>query len=216
MAIIAPVRGFGARAAVVHSLACIYKSIKHLFLGSRLAYHPGCKEWPDSGEGVMSSTSLELLQAMPIFGAISDGTLKFLLERAKDVRVKKGDFFFRENDQGSSMFVLEAGRVAVLKSWVGQTKDLAYLDMGDCFGEMALIEMCPRSASIQATEDCRAIELSIDSLHELYQHDLEQFTVIQMNISREVCRRLRRADDLLFQAQMQARAQDPNYRFHSG
>ena len=164
----------------------------------------------------MSSTSLELLQAMPIFGAINDDTLKFLLERGKDVTVKKDDFFFREDDQGSSMFVLEEGRVAVLKSWVGQTKDLAYLNIGDCFGEMALIEMWPRSASIQALEDCTAIELSSDSLHELYQHDLEQFTVIQMNVSREVCRRLRRADDMLFQAQMQASTQDPSYRFYSG
>jgi len=164
----------------------------------------------------MSSTSLELLQTMPIFGAITDDTLKFLLERSKQVRVDKDDYFFRENDQGSSMFVLEQGRVAVLKSWVGQSKVLAYLDSGDCFGEMALIEMCPRSASIQATEDCTAIELSMDDLHELYQHDLEQFTIIQMNTSREVSRRLRRADDLLFQVQMQSSTQDPNYRFYSG
>ncbi|NCF30145.1 MAG: cyclic nucleotide-binding domain-containing protein [Gammaproteobacteria bacterium] len=164
----------------------------------------------------MSSTSLELLQTMPIFGAISDESLKFLLERAKEVQVAKDDYFFRENDQGSSMFVLEEGRVAVLKSWVGQTQGLAFLNRGDCFGEMALIEMGARSASVQATEDCTAIEVSIDILHELYQHDLEQFTIIQMNMSREVCRRLRKADDLLFQVQMQTSTQDPNYRFYSG
>jgi CRP-like cAMP-binding protein len=81
---------------------------------------------------------------------------------------------------------------------------------------MALIEMGARSASIQAAEDCTAMELSIDSLHELYQHDLEQFTIIQMNMSREVCRRLRKADDLLFQVQMQTSTQDPCYRFYSG
>lgn len=164
----------------------------------------------------MSSTSLELLQTMPIFGAISDESLKFLLERAKEMQVAKDDYFFRENDQGSSMFVLEEGRVAVLKSWVGQTQGLAFLNRGDCFGEMALIEMGARSASVQATEDCTAIEVSIDILHELYQHDLEQFTIIQMNMSREVCRRLRKADDLLFQVQMQTSTQDPNYRFYSG
>lgn len=164
----------------------------------------------------MSSTFLELLQTMPIFGGISDESLKFLLERAKEVQVAKDDFFFRENDQGSSMFVLEEGRVAVLKSWVGQTQSLAILNRGDCFGEMALIEMGARSASVQATEDCTAIEVSIDILHELYQHDLEQFTIIQMNMGREVCRRLRKADDLLFQVQMQTSTQDPNYRFYSG
>jgi CRP-like cAMP-binding protein len=153
---------------------------------------------------------------MPIFGAISDDTLNFLLDRAKEISVDKDDYFFRENDQGSSMFVLEKGRVAVLKSWVQQTQGLAFLNRGDCFGEMALIEMGARSASVQATEDCTAIEVSIDTLHELYQHDLEQFTIIQMNMSREVCRRLRKADDLLFQVQMQTSTQDPNYRFYSG
>jgi CRP-like cAMP-binding protein len=164
----------------------------------------------------MSSTSLELLQAMPIFGAVSDDTLTFLLGRTKDVSVGKDDYFFRENDQGSSMFVIEEGRVAVSKSWVGQTQDLAYLDKGDCFGEMALIEMGARSASVQAVEDCTAMELSIDILHELYTHDLEQFTIIQMNMSREVCRRLRRADDLLFQMQMQTSTRDPSYNYYSG
>jgi CRP/FNR family cyclic AMP-dependent transcriptional regulator len=164
----------------------------------------------------MSGTSLELLQTMPIFGAISDDTLRFLLERATDVSVAKGDYFFRENDRGSSMFVLEKGRVAVFKTWKEQTQGLAYLDRGDCFGEMALIEMGARSASVQATEDCAAIEMSIDMLHELYQHDLEQFTIIQMNMSREVCRRLRKADDRLFQAHMQSSTQDPTYRFYWG
>ena len=153
---------------------------------------------------------------MPIFGAINDDTLNFLLERTKEVRVEKDDYFFRENDQGSSMFVLEQGRVAVLKSWVQQTQGLAFLNRGDCFGEMALIEMGARSASVQATEACEAIEVPIDILHELYQHDLEQFTIIQMNMSREVCRRLRKADDLLFQVRMQTSTQDPNYRYYSG
>ena len=164
----------------------------------------------------MTSTSLELLQAMPIFGAISDDTLNFLLERAKEVRVDKDDYFFRENDQGSSMFVLEEGRVAVLKTWVDQTQRLAFLNRGDCFGEMALIEMGARSASVQATEDCTALELSIDILHQLYQQDLEQFTIIQMNMGREVCRRLRRADDLLFQVRMQSSTSAPDYRHYLG
>jgi CRP-like cAMP-binding protein len=91
---------------------------------------------------------------MPIFGAIRDDTLDFLLERSEEVSVDKDDYFFRENDQGSSMFVLEEGKVAVLKTWVDQTQSLAFLNRGDCFGEMALIEMGARSASVQAAEEC--------------------------------------------------------------
>ena len=73
---------------------------------------------------------------------------------------------------------------------------------GDCFGEMALMDLFPRSASIRALADCTAIELTPDDLMRLYEHDLEQFTLVQMNIGREVCRRLRATDELLFRARM--------------
>ena len=45
---------------------------------------------------------------------------------------------------------------------------------------------------------------------------LEQFTIVQMNSGREVSRRLRKADDLLFQVQMQTSTPDPSERFYSG
>jgi CRP-like cAMP-binding protein len=73
---------------------------------------------------------------------------------------------------------------------------------GDCFGEMALMDLFPRSASIRALVDSTAIELTPDDLLRLYDHDLEQFTLVQMNIGREVCRRLRATDELLFRARM--------------
>jgi CRP-like cAMP-binding protein len=60
----------------------------------------------------------------------------------------------------------------------------------------------PRSASLRAVADCSAIELTPADLHRLYERDLEQFTLVQMNIGREVCRRLRSTDELLFRARM--------------
>jgi CRP-like cAMP-binding protein len=67
---------------------------------------------------------------------------------------------------------------------------------------MALMDLCPRSASVLAEEDCRAIELTAADLLRLFERDAEQFALIQMNIGREVCRRLRTTDDLLFRATM--------------
>jgi CRP-like cAMP-binding protein len=100
------------------------------------------------------------------------------------------------------MFVLETGRAAILKLWRGEQHVLRTLEQGDCFGEMALMDMKSRSASVVATEDCTAIELSAGCLFELYEHDLEQFTLIQMSMGREVSRRLRDTDDRLFEAMM--------------
>jgi len=152
----------------------------------------------------MDRARFELLQAMPFFGGVSDATLDFLLGGARSAVVSAHGFFFREGDQATGVYILEKGRVAVCKKWNGRDVVLRYLSQGDCFGEMALMDLQPRSASIRAMQDCHAIELSHDTLFRLYERDLEQFTMIQMNMGREVCRRLRQADDVLFRTHMQA------------
>jgi CRP-like cAMP-binding protein len=150
----------------------------------------------------MQEPRIELLQKMPIFGGIRDDTLAFLLGRSGMVHVRSGDYFFREDDAAQSVFVLETGRAAILKRWQGEQRLLRNLEQGDCFGEMALMDMKSRSASVLAIADCSAIELSAGCLLELYERDLEQFTLIQMNMGREVSRRLRETDDRLFEAMM--------------
>ena len=150
----------------------------------------------------MQPVRLELLQRMPIFGAIRDDALLFLLAQAREVSVAAGAYFFRENDQASSMFVLESGRVVVFKSWQGRDVVLNNMEAGDCFGEMALMDLCPRSASVRAEADCVAIELGTGDLLRLFERDAEQFALVQMNMGREVCRRLRATDEMLFRARM--------------
>ncbi|MEO5697903.1 MAG: cyclic nucleotide-binding domain-containing protein [Burkholderiaceae bacterium] len=150
----------------------------------------------------MLRARLDLLQQMPVFGAIREDALQSLLERAGTMQIAAGDFFFREQDQASSMFVLEVGQVAVAKGWQGRDFLLNRLHAGDCFGEMALMDLQPRSASVRAEADCRAIEFGTGDLLRLFERDVEQFALVQMNLGREVCRRLRATDDLIFRVRM--------------
>ncbi|MBO9515709.1 MAG: cyclic nucleotide-binding domain-containing protein [Variovorax sp.] len=144
----------------------------------------------------------ELIQQMPIFGAIGAETIEFLLGPAPVSHVRRGEYFFREHDEPTCMFVLESGHVTVSKSWAQHELLIRRLGPGDCFGEMALLDLCPRSATVRADEDCIAIELTSANLLRLFEHDVEQFALIQMNIAREMSRRLRITDDLLFRARM--------------
>ena len=162
----------------------------------------------------MLSTRVELLQGMPLFGAISEPALELLLDQAHTVNVGANAFFFREGDPASGMFVLERGRVAVMKTWRDKQWVLRHLGAGDCFGEMALMDLLPRSASVQAIEDCAAIEITPAHLHRLFESDLVQFALIQMNMGREVSRRLRVTDELLFQAEVSS-ARKPDNLFRS-
>jgi CRP-like cAMP-binding protein len=139
---------------------------------------------------------------MPVFGAIRNDALRFLLEQSRSRTVPAGAFFFRQSDPADSMFVLEAGRAAVVKHWRGRDHVVHRLEAGDCFGEMALMDLFPRSASVRADADCEAIELAAADLLRLFERDAEQFALIQMNIGREVCRRLRATDELLFRTRM--------------
>ncbi len=163
----------------------------------------------------MEKSRIQLLQSMPIFGGINDEIVEFLLSKASMVSVSKGQFYFREGDPGHAMYVLEQGEVQVIKAWNDQKIVLRQLNSGDSFGEMALIDLYPRSASVLAIEDTQAIEITNELLYELYQQNLEQFALIQMNVGREISRRLRVADELVFKAKMEYSVEDEAYRVHS-
>jgi CRP-like cAMP-binding protein len=150
----------------------------------------------------MAATRIELLQRMPIFGALREDTLQFLLEQARVKVVPAGEFFFREKDPADCVYVLESGRAAVIKSWDDGEFLLRHVERGDCFGEMALMDFFPRCASVRAVADCQALALSPSDLLRLFERDAEQFALIQMNMGREVCRRLRESDEQLFEARM--------------
>ncbi|MFI4932378.1 MAG: Crp/Fnr family transcriptional regulator [Burkholderiales bacterium] len=161
----------------------------------------------------MHTVRMELLQQMPIFGGIEDDALRFLLEPVPSITVPAGQFFFRERDPADCMYVLESGQVAVLKDWAGRELLLRHLGQGDCFGEMALLDLFARSASVRAVEDCRAMALTSAHLYRLFERDAAQFALIQMNIGREMSRRLREADEQLFRATMGEERSAPDTAF---
>jgi CRP-like cAMP-binding protein len=164
---------------------------------------------------MMEKSRIALLQQMPIFGGIREDILRFILDLSPVISIPKGQFFFHQGDKADSMFVLEQGRVAILKVGQGHEYFLHYLERGDCFGEMAVIDLFPRSASVLAMEDCSAIEISSTTLCQVYGKDLEQLAMFYMNMGREISRRLREADERLFQAKMEAVHIGEDYIFKS-
>ena len=146
----------------------------------------------------MIESRIHLLQGMPIFGGIDESTLELILRQASYIELKKGKHFFHEGQSATSMYVLETGSVTVYRTWKGLKYHLRTLGAGDCFGEMALIDCSPRSASVQALQRCQAIEISTSLFAEIYSDHPQQYTLIYMNMGRELCRRLRDADTQQF------------------
>lgn len=72
-----------------------------------------------------------------------------------------GDLIFKENEQGSEMYVIIQGSVEIRKSTgSSSSKTLTTLQKGDIFGEMAIIEKKPRSASAIALEPAKLLVLN--------------------------------------------------------
>lgn len=138
-----------------------------------------------------------IAESTPVFGALREDTLRYLFQVAEKVSVPKGCFFFKQGDGCDGMYILTRGRVAIVKIARGRHRVLRDLSAGDCFGELSLIDFCARSASSLAVEDCEAILVSNDNLYDVYRYDAEQYTLMLMNMGRELCRRLRSADERL-------------------
>jgi CRP-like cAMP-binding protein len=68
-------------------------------------------------------------------------------------RFPQGQLLFHEGDQGEDMYIIQSGRVAIKKKVEGGETTLAVLEKGDFFGEMAILERQPRSASAEMLED---------------------------------------------------------------
>src|SRR5688572_19063107 len=72
----------------------------------------------------------------------------------------KGHVLFHEGEDGEDMYIIQSGKVAIKKKVKGGDTTLAVLEKGDFFGEMAILERLPRSASAELLEDGDLIVIS--------------------------------------------------------
>ena len=85
-----------------------------------------------------------------------------------------GHVLFHEGDEGEEMFIIQAGRVAIKKKVKdGSETTLAVLEKGDFFGEMALLERLPRSATAECLEESDLIVISGDTLGDMIKSNPE-------------------------------------------
>ena len=142
--------------------------------------------------------SAEFLGRIGLFGALDNNALEQLAASLKTTMKEPGVFVFREGDASDGMYVVLHGELEVVKrSSVGVDARVSLLGDGDWFGEMSLIDMQPRSASVRSLASSRLLAISPSDLEALYRHDAKSYHLLVLNIARELCRRLRVADGVL-------------------
>lgn len=108
-----------------------------------------------AGEG--SADRAESLKPVPLFGELDDDEREQVARLFKERRFSQGQTVIREGSGGAAFFVIESGEATVL---VGGD-ERARLGPGDWFGEIALIDEGPRSATVVATTDlvCQGVTI---------------------------------------------------------
>jgi CRP-like cAMP-binding protein len=145
----------------------------------------------------VSSPDLKaFLVATPFFGGLSDASLELLISMLAERRCEAGAVVVAEGEPGRAMYVVHSGELVVSKRGEsGRMVRMAGLGPGDFFGEMTLIEMQNRSAAVVAQGPTVLYELTAQNLYAYYKADIHAYVLVMQNINRELCRRLRRADD---------------------
>jgi CRP/FNR family transcriptional regulator, cyclic AMP receptor protein len=148
------------------------------------------------------------LLATPFFGGLSDASLDLLVSMLVERRFEVGATVVAEGEPGRSMFVVHSGKLDVSRRGEsGRVLHMAILEPGDFFGEMTLIEMQNRSATVVVESPTVLYELTARQLYTYYKSDVHAYVIVMQNINRELCRRLRRADNRI--AELQAPHAEP-------
>ncbi len=126
------------------------------------------------------------LKEVSLFKNISSERLSRIATIAREVEFSRHDRIITEGDEGDSLFIIVEGKVKIVKG-----KDvIAELGPKDFFGEMAILDSEPRSASVIAESDIICLKISREDFTEILIDEHE----IMLSIIKSLVHRLRQSN----------------------
>jgi len=104
---------------------------------------------------------------------------------------RNGEVIFREGESGHAMYVIQFGTVSITKATPSGEIPIATLEKGEIFGEMALFDMKPRSATASASGDVRVLTVDKRKFFRTISRD----PTLAFKILQSLSQRIRRLDD---------------------
>jgi CRP-like cAMP-binding protein len=143
-----------------------------------------------------------ILRASRLFDGLKEETLQELARELRAEIAPPGELLIAEGEIAAHMFLVLSGEVEVLhKGDADHDVRVALLGPGDWVGEMAILDVQPRSASVRALAPSALLRMTAAEVRRLlYERDAGQYALLVMNIARELSRRLRVADRVIANA----------------
>ncbi|MBC6612100.1 cyclic nucleotide-binding domain-containing protein [Hymenobacter sp. BT507] len=140
-----------------------------------------------SASRISAAERVALLKNTALFAATPENVLSSIVPIMKEVTFDKGHQIFAKGDLGTSLFIVYEGEVGIFTG----AQQLATFRAGDFFGELALLDAEPRSASAVAQTPVTAFRLDQEDFYDV----MEERGEVLRNILRVLCQRLRRQNE---------------------
>jgi len=141
----------------------------------------------------------DFLITLPLFGGIKTQNMEKIKHLLKKESYAIGEDIIKEGETGNKLYIILKGSVEILKKdpLNKQEHQIAILKKGDNFGEMELIDIQARVATVRTMTKTTVCSLSNKDLYSIEKWDSQSFILIIMNLAREISRRLRKMDNIL-------------------
>lgn len=136
------------------------------------------------------AANVDFLKRVRLFEDLDNKSLESIANAAVEQSYQAGQEIVRQGDTGVGAFIIRSGRVEVVQDHGGTPERISELRSGDVFGEMALLDEFPRSATVRAVEPTTC--LGIQRWH--FKGILESHPQIALALLPVLTRRLRAAE----------------------
>jgi CRP-like cAMP-binding protein len=145
-----------------------------------------------------SPETVGFLREVRLFKDIAVPELSVLSESLRERSLKRGQVLIREGDLGEEMFLVRRGSMVISKQVTGRVEQvLARIGPGDFFGEMALFDHSPRSATVQSDSDVTLLVLDRAGMRRLTEESPRAAAAFFHALVQVFIERLRASGDLV-------------------
>ncbi len=133
------------------------------------------------------------LRNLSVFEDLDDDQLDIIRQHVHPMKYAAGDIVFREGDPGDKIYFLMSGAVSVLASLSNneRARRLATFGEGVFFGDMAILEKKPRSATVRADSETEVLYMTVDDFEKLVETRPLLSSKMLLGMTRELSYRLR-------------------------
>jgi CRP/FNR family cyclic AMP-dependent transcriptional regulator len=141
----------------------------------------------------MTIDRIQLLKGVELFSGLSDTQLQRLIDISKPIMLNDDDVVFAQGDEGDRLYVVREGQVEInVREDSGRERSQVYLGQGQIFGEMAIIDMGRRSATVKAIHNGTIVDaIDRDDFTNLCQQDTAIGYVVMRNMALDLSFKLR-------------------------